>query len=370
MSYIAAWDWFDEFQRAARIAGDVDRQRLSSLAYQAWRYQDANQFTEAFETFRQGADLARRLNERCWELFFDYWCAQGMLYHTRQIQGALDALMRLTVRAHKPEYAHCNPMRGQIFFTMADAYFEVDVYGYADEIRELLTMIEADIPMDKDTHLRVLTLKSDLHYQFEEYDKALAAAHYYLSQAEGHVYRLYSGYVDLRRLAYTRGDIAEALEYAKTSEVYAGKKESQLDEADCKLWQAAFHKRLGNDSSAHALHRQGMALFEQYDFVRWLSYYDAVCEYLELCDNPEAALKMREQQVENVKLSDGRLYECNVHLQYCRLLGRMGKPLDEALQAAEAVCERLRKPEYYRQRLTQIRNGEYHEFAWQKQYAK
>jgi hypothetical protein len=95
MSYIAAWEWFDEFQRAARIAGDVDRQRLSALAYQAWRYQDANQFTEAFETFRQGADLARRLHERCWELFFDYWCAQGMLYHTRQIQGALDARFAL-----------------------------------------------------------------------------------------------------------------------------------------------------------------------------------------------------------------------------------------------------------------------------------
>jgi hypothetical protein len=69
-------------------------------------------------------------------------------------------------------------------------------------------------------------------------------------------------------------------------------------------------------------------------------------------------------------VTDGRLYECNAHLQYCRLLGRMGKPLDEAIKAAESVCERLKKPDFYRQRLTQIQNGEYYEFDWQKQYAK
>jgi hypothetical protein len=368
--YIPAWEWFDEFQNEARQSGDFDRQRLAQLAYQGWRYQDNNDYVQSNETFREGAELARKLNERRWELFFDYWQAQTLLYHTRQIQAALDILMRLTVRAHKPEYAQCDPMRGQIFFTMSDAYFEVDVYGYVDEIRELLKTIETEIPMDKDTHLRVLTLRSDLHYQFEEYDKALEAAQFYLAQSEGHVYRLYSGYVDLRRLAYTRGDLTAAREYAQTAEVYAHKKESQMDVADCYLWQAAIHIRLGDDIKAHSFYRQGMALFEQYDFVRWISYYDAVCEYLEAQDKREDALKFRQQQVDDIKPTDGRLYECTSHLQYCRLLGRMGKPLDDALKAAESVCERLRKPEFYRERLNQIRNGAYYEFEWQKQYAK
>ena len=50
-------------------------------------------------------------------------------------------------------------------------------------------------------------------------------------------------------------------------------------------------------------------------------------------------------------------YECQVRLKRCRLLARMGQPLDEEVTAARAAAARLRAPDWYLGQLERILAG-------------
>ena len=53
---------------------------------------------------------------------------------------------------------------------------------------------------------------------------------------------------------------------------------------------------------------------------------------------------MRDEELATI-VGHGQLgYECYCHVERCRLLGRMGRPLDEALAAAREAASKLRDP--------------------------
>jgi hypothetical protein len=170
----------------------------------------------------------------------------------------------------------------------------------------------------------------------------------------------------LRRIAYAKGDIQTALDYSLQTDKYADRTQSQGILASQKLWQAVYHKRLGNDAIARICHLNGIDLHEHYNLPRLPGFYDAVCEYVELNGESERALTLRLAQLNDVEEHHSLYNECTSHLDYCRLLGRLGKPLDEALEAARTLTQRMTQPDLYLRRIKKITDGHYHDFDWQK----
>jgi hypothetical protein len=59
-------------------------------------------------------------------------------------------------------------------------------------------------------------------------------------------------------------------------------------------------------------------------------------------------------------------YIVETYIEICRLLGRMGQALDEALQQARASTKDCLKPDVYLERLKRIEDGDYYQFEWQR----
>jgi hypothetical protein len=364
--YVDLWGWFHESRRNAILNGDTQREKYNDYAYRGWAYRRTAQPDEAFAVFQEGEALAKRLNDPCWELFFQYWCAEMLFYHKVDQQAALDYAIRIATRAYKEQYLEC-PIRSRVYFVVADIYYAIDFFSYQDKIREMLDYLQNEVPMDSDTDLRARHMRAEFEMEFERFDEAQRLVEEYMPDAHGNEFRLRSGYNMLRRIAYARGHIQMALDYSLQTDLYAERTQSQGIIASQKLWQAVYHKRLGNDALARTCHLNGIDLHERYALPRWPGYYDALCEYLELNSEPERALSLRETQLEDMQEHHSIHNESVSHLDYCRLLGRLGKPLDDALKAAHTIAQRMTQPDLYLERLKKIEDGQYYDFEWQRE---
>jgi hypothetical protein len=360
--YVDLWSWFHENP-------NPPYQELRNLSYLGWRYMRSAQSELAYQTFMDGYEKAKKLKLPCWELYFEYWACEVLIYNTVDRVKALDHTVRLAARAHHEQYRDCRVL-GRIYFILADIYAEIDVYGYEDKIREALDGLEADVPMDLDTHLRVMHVRAYFDFAFERYDAAEKRVQEYIPMAlsEYNSHRQHDAYELLRRIETIRGNFHLALSFSKQAEDHAEQMGFPNAVAEERVWQGLFMQLMGKDQDAILLYQAGTRHFEQHKLEPWLAWYDALCTYLECKRESEQALKLRYKQLEGVNARTSIFTEGQAHLQLCRLLGRMGAPLTEALKNAKAVAARMRKPDFYLKKLQTVESGVYDEFDWQAHY--
>lgn len=366
MMYVDLWAWFREYEMQALMKGDPLRRRLVTLAREGWQYREQADGERSILSFKEGLALAEQFNEPCWILFHKYWIAEIMFYLQHDYQGTLDYSIRLAAEARKDMYTEC-PVISRVFFVLANIYYLIDFWGYEQEIIDLMDYIEQEVAMDKDTHLRVQHMRAQADFDNEDYEASEAKTQHMLSQAQGNSFRQRSGYYMLRSIAYAKGDIPLALKYARISARHARYIQIQRSIAEGKLAEALYLKRMGNDSEGREFYFAGLGHYEQYDLPREVAYHDLCADYLELDGAKDEALKLRRDLLDIV-MSKASLYnQSEAHWQYLRLLGRLGLPMDDALIEAKSLAKKMRKPQHYLDKIADIENGNYYEFAWQKE---
>jgi tetratricopeptide (TPR) repeat protein len=362
--YVSIWTWIENFERSAYQNEDALRIKLVKGYEQGWRCIRSGHYDDALIHFEENLKLAQRLKEYWWELFLDSNCCELFIYYKAEMGKVFDRTVRLATRAYKPEYTDC-PARSRIYCNLADVYIDVDWFSYLDEVMAMLDYIEKDVPMDDDTHLRVRYIRAQIVYELERYDEAEDIVQRCLAGSSTNDYRMSHANDILSRIAYARGDLLDALSYAKERERYARYPPILRSVADALLWQAVLTWRLGDKGTAQSLFQQGIAEYERHDLPKRGTYYHTLCEYYELSGEIERALKLREEQliaIQSLSLTE----QTFAHLHYCRLLGRMGKPLDEALANARALTKNMKRTELYLKYVQRIEDGNYYLYDWQK----
>jgi hypothetical protein len=362
--YQSLWGWFNNYEVNARLRGTPDMRKLPVTAYKGWELLRNIEPDLALDIFRDGLKLAHDLNEPMWELFFDLWCCEILVYHKSDMKAALDHTIRAVTRAHQPRYEPFPVIRSQLFFVLSNLYFMIDPFGYADDIRQLLDFTEASVPMAQDTHLRILSIRSALYFEHREYEKAQESTLEYLALAEGNARRMAGAHERLAGLAYASGDVALALKHSEQHEELSEYEDDKDDIALAHLWQAVYLQHQGAETAARQKHVQGEWDFARMAYVKRASYYDSMCAYLELTNNADEALTLRREQIQAEHHSIA--HTAKAHLQYCCLLGRMGCELGTALAIARCLIPEMRKSQWFERALLQIERGEYYEFDWQK----
>jgi len=363
--YVDLWGWFRNFERTAIANDDLRRRRLVTLARQGWRYREIADADKAITAFEEGAALASDLGEKCWTVFHKYWVAEMMFYLKHEYKNTLDYIVRVTTECRKDIYEDC-PVRSRVFFVLANIYYMIDFYGYEQNIRELLDYIENEVVMDEDTHLRLIHMRAQIDFDYEDYESAGSKTMDMLNRSPFNSFRQRSGYHMLRAIAYAKGDVSLAYEYAKIAEKHARYIQIQRSIAEGKLWQSVYLKRMGDDTLASENYFAALGHYEQYNLPKEVAFYDASAEYMELNDDPDRALEYRKALVAQVMTKASLYNQMVAHWQYCRTLGRLNKPMDDALESARAISKKMMKPTIYLGKLADIEAGNYYEFPWQK----
>lgn len=364
--YVDLWNWFRRYEMSAIANGDLERRRLVTLARQGWKYREQADADRAIMTFEEGASLADYFNEPCWKVFHQYWVAEMLFYLKHDYQGTLDYIIRVTTECRKDIYEDC-PVRSRVFFVLANIYYMIDFYGYEKQIIDLMDYIENEVIMDEDTHLRLLHMRAQVDYEYEDYSGAESKTQDMLNRSPFNSFRQRSGYHMLRAIAYAQGDVSLAYEYAKVAEKHARFIRIQRSIAEGKLWMAVYLKRLGEDDSARENYFASLGHYEQYDLPKEVAFHDGAAEYMELDNQPEKAIEFREKLIEQVMQSASIYNQMTAHWQYCRTLGRLDKPLDSALDSARDLSKMMMNPRVYLQKLADIEAGNYYEFDWQRE---
>jgi|GEM_PF-1774210 len=363
--YVDLWGWFWEEELRAERDNDLNVKRIVQLARQGWAYRRNAQSAEMLACFEEAASIAQKHQNPCWELFCTYWACSTLFYHVDDLHGALDKTVKLASRAHQKQFTHC-PIRSRIYFLLADIYYEIDVFGYEDKIRESLDFLENNIPMDQDTYFRVQHRFADLAYLHDDYDGAFERVTRYMAEAQENEFRMRSAHQLLRAIHYAQGDIVTAYEHSLQAEQYARNIQSHVDIAVGMLWQATLSKYRGNDALANNRFLQGNLLFMTHNLPHWPDYYNAVCTYLELSDKSTDAIKQRERQITEYKEYGSLFYLGWGYVQFCRLLGRTGQDMSDLLDTAQELSTHMLKPQKYLNELRKIKTGTYYQYDWQR----
>ena len=121
----SAWNWIRDFYQNAERDGD--EKRLQLLDYHQRGFEVGHERPdERLAIYDAGRALAARLGEPWWEMFFEHWKIETLLFSKQDARGALDLAARAVLEVAKPNYANL-PERASLNLNLVSAYMQLDI---------------------------------------------------------------------------------------------------------------------------------------------------------------------------------------------------------------------------------------------------
>lgn len=353
------WGWIDNYYRDAIFKGDAQRMRLATMHYDAWKQFEHDPDT-ALAILDEGMELAKKLSEPWWWVYYTYWRTEAFVFYVGDLNKGLDNAVRTAVEIRKPEYERF-PGIGRVYRVLLDSYVFRDPIGYEDKINETIHTMEHDIPLDLDTRCLLQARRSQMANILEDYKSAEEHALVYLNMCEHSAFRLMHAYEILCELAYRREDYDQVLAFATEMDEQSRRSRKKSGTVVSYEVRATIARIRHNEVDALKFYRQKLAHEASLGTKRGSFSYDLMSKFHELAGESHKAWQLREQQFDEIEGKGFFHGEVWARIARCRLLGRMGKPLDKELEATYITVENLLKPELLIKKIKQIEAGDYSE---------
>ena len=266
-NFIDRFQYYRDSYLRARIKGDGERQRLWEIYSVAHPHFDDDK-PHADSLLQQGANLARKLKEPCWELLFEFWQYEIDLNRADR----LDIILKLFVKANQPKYRECT-LLGDIYSSLLRAYLWHDPFGYEHEIMDGINYVLDSLPLPQDTFLIVMWTKMQLLLETGEFERILQTSKTYFRYCENQPTHLTWGYVVLVQAYYHMAEYILALNSAQDLEHAAANINNDSLVYTALKWQLTIYFKLDDQPNIHQISQKLRA----YD-VSTLSGYDALHE--------------------------------------------------------------------------------------------
>jgi hypothetical protein len=287
----------------------------------------------------------------------------ALMHFQRDFREVLEAAMHLTSELAAPTFADL-PEPYAITDTLLSAYLGIDAAGYPETIRETLTQREALVALEP-CAARYLLLARRRQFAIEEerWEDADDLVQRELDlashdpQAERAMHFSVFAYTSLCRLAHRRGADDLLVQSAERAGELAQRCGHACEEAEAVAWLAFAARRNRREDDAQRALRQATGQMQHLGMTPGPGYFQAQAAFHEERGHFEAALQVRERELHALRDCNRRLYECRTHIERCRLLARLGQPLNEAMEQALSAATQLRCPDRYVDELEMIQTG-------------
>jgi hypothetical protein len=346
------WDWFDEFAYEARKHNDRERLRLVQLYHQGYQLRERDP-DQAYRLFHEGQQLAQQLHEAWVVLFFDEWCGTALLHFKRDYRNVLDLVVRCALEARKPQYAQY-PGRLGVFDNLIAAYLGIDPAGYGDLVRQAMDYMEGELPPEPTSQRYLLLARRRIFsLELEQIDQAMEYSQQELALADSDRDRTRAKhfqtfiYCALCMMAHARGEWDNLAEWSELGDGITRLVGHQVELSELLAWRAASARKAGEEERALRLCRSALARMKAQRMPPTRGFYEGLCAFHELGGDVPGMLAVRERELKDVSGWGRFLSECHCRIQRCRLLARLGQPLETELAAAQESAGRLRQPAPY-----------------------
>jgi hypothetical protein len=359
---MSVWDWFNEFVRDAARRQDRDRLRLGQAHARGYQLREKDP-DQAFLIFSEARELARQLGEPWMALFYDTWRVTALLHFKRDYRNVLEPAVQAALEVRKSQYA-AYPDRFGVFDNLLAAYLGIDPGGYADAVLQAMDHLDRELPAEPNTdRCMLLTRRRQFYYDLDRFDEAFDCAMQELAVTEGLPGRGNAEhhqvfiYCDLCEIAYARGDWERLGEWAEVGDDVTRRVGHQVQLAELLAWRAAAARKAGDEDRALRLCRSAASRQKAQKMPPSNGFYDGLCAYHELAGDLPAMLAVRDRELKDVGGWGRFLSEARCQVNRCKLLARMGRPLDADLAAARAAAAQLRAPAPYLAALDRLAAG-------------
>lgn len=331
---VSSWQWLWDFEREAYRNGDAARVRLASFRSAAYQVShDAPD--EKLAINETGRELARQLGEPWWEMFYEHWCIEVLLFGKQQPKRALDRVVRAVFETSKPAFA-AFPQRISLQMNLIAAYSKLDPIGYQSELRGVFAHIEAECAESPDNRAYYLQLWG---YFLEQIDDvgAIDAAYDYLQAAEesGADHYVWDA-LSMICTALIRFDPEAARDQlrdlATLGEEIARREAQNGGVTAFLMWRALAARWDGQENEAQRFCRRAMTLQSRLPPPRNSALFGAV-EFHLAGGDLERALQICQTDVRILHAHELTFLLADARLRKCRLLLQLGRNSDFSREA-------------------------------------
>jgi hypothetical protein len=354
-------EWIDEFERAAELAGDRERLRLVRLHPRAYRHRQTDP-DRMLDLLEEGRQLARRLREPWWELFYEHWKLETLIYYKDDYRNVVEMGVKATLELRKPGYEG-HPLRFGVWCNLVAAYLCVDPRGHADSVRQALDYLATEVPADGEERYLLQARRQWFADEMGDIEQARRLALEELAMCDGDSDRDTAEHHEVNALAmlawmdYRRGDWVSVARWAEAGEQRSREIAYSYELGQFLLWRAVVARHGGDEGPGRRLFRRGEATLRRLRQSMGELYYDAASAYHELASDFEKSWQVRERELKTTVGKNQIAYEARVRLKRVRLLMRMGRPTDDESGEVRRAASLLRQPEWYLGELERILTG-------------
>ncbi len=335
--------------------GDAQRQQLAILWERSVElsYERPDQKLAILD---QAGALARRLNEPYWELFFDHWKIEVLLYEKHQPAAALKLAARAAFEVRKPIY-DAFAYRPQITLSLTACYLKTDPIGYEKPLREAFEYARQQCQADDE-------LRPYFAQQWSRFLEAVGAS----DAVEANWQHLYAAYQSgtehyvlfaLVHLCSTLASYDLPAARAHIGEFSAlGLELCRIEERDREaavftMWSAVAARWASDYRSAHQHYERAWELQKRlhspHNAVQFAAtlYHEEASEWAD-------ALRVVEGEIAVNQKHELEFLEAKRRLKQVELLGRLGRKPDAAVKQLRAVALRLKSREHWEAQLEEL----------------
>jgi hypothetical protein len=352
-------DWLASEAQTIRQGGEPDRLRLLECYAQAYRARETNPDL-AVGCFDEGRQLATKLGEPWWALFYAKERVDALLHFKRDYRRVLDLAVQTVVEVRKPQNA-MYPGRLGIWDSLLAAYLGIDPEGYAGEIQQALDYLEREVPPEPDGARYLLLARKRIFHRecgrlAEAYDTSMEELN--LGAADPDKSRaIHFGvftYCELCQIAAAIQQFQTVGEWATTAAEFARHVGHQCELSEALAWQAVAALQAGETDRARRTYQTATTTAGRLLMPPKQGYYNALALYHQKHGDWDRVLSVHEAELETVADRGRLLLECRVRIKCCALLARLNRLQPAAVKAAREAAGKLRQPDKYLQEIDQL----------------
>ena len=344
-----------DFHFRAVEDGDFERQQLAIL----WERSVELSYErpdEKLAILDQAGALARRLNEPYWDLFFDHWKIEVLLYEKHRPAAALKLAARAAFEVRKPLYDAFS-YRPQITLSLTACYLKTDPIGYEKPLREAFEYARQQCENDEE-------LRPYFAQQWSRFLEAVGAPdaveanwqHLYAAYQSGTEHYVLFALVHLCStlaaydLPAARSHVGE---FAQLGLELCRIEERDREAAVFTMWLALSARWRGEENEARKLYARAYEMQK-----RLTSPHNAVqfagAIYHETARDWAEALRVVEDEIAVLQKHELKFLEAKRLLKQVELLGKLKRDTTRAAAQLREVASELKSREHWESELNKL----------------
>ena len=346
-----------DFHFRAVQNGDFERQQLAIL-WESSVELSYERPDEKLAILDQAGALARRLNEPYWDLFFDHWKIEVLLYEKHQPAAALKLAARAAFEVRKPLY-DAFAYRPQITLSLTACYLKLDPIGFEKPLREAFEYARQQCQNDEE-------LRPYFAQQWSRFLEAVGAPdaveanwqHLYAAYRSGTEHYVLFALVHLCStlaaydLPAARAHIGE---FATLGLELCRVEERDREAAVFTMWQGVAARWRGEQNEAATSYKRAYEMQKRLSSPHYAIQFAATI-YHETAREWADALRVVEDEIEVLRAHELKFLEAKRRLKQIALLIKLKRDTAGAAAQLREVASELKSRDYWEGELQKFIN--------------